>query len=176
LWSQALPILERFGIPAVAFIPSGEVGAEDSEPDAQRLSWKQVQALPGYGVAVGSHARQHQSLGALSRDQVGVQAGQSRRELEAQLGSSVTAFAYPFGTRADYNKMTAEVVQDVGYRWAFTAQHGAIRVGTAPYTLPRVKVEGGEGLWMFKLLVKGGLDAWGWVDRLLWRWQQSEKG
>ena len=178
LWTQAVPILQRFDIPAVAFIPTAEVGdlASDGLPDAQRLTWNEVCALPRYGVTVGSHAREHQSLGSLGRDQVYFQADQSRRELEDHLHTPVASFAYPFGTRADYNETTEEVVGNAGYRYTFTAQHGAIQAGAATYGLPRVKVEGGEGLWMFKLLVKGGLDAWGWLDRFLWRWQQSEAG
>ena len=39
--------------------------------------------------------------------------------------------------------------------------------------LPRVKVEGGERMWMFRLLVRGGLDAWSLADRTLWRLQAA---
>ena len=171
-------VLQRLGIPAVAFIPSAEVEGDSSSdegvPEAEaHLSWADVRALPDYGIEVGSHAREHVSLGPMSRPQVRVQADGSRRELESHLQTPVVAFAYPFGTRADYNDMTAEVLREVGYRCVFTAQHGAIRAGAVQYDLPRVKVEGGEGLWMFKLIVRGGLDAWGWIDRVLWRVQRN---
>ncbi len=87
----------------------------------------------------------------------------------------VLAFAYPYGTRADYNAMTEEVLDNAGYTYVFTAQHGAVAPGAEPdrLRLPHIKVEGGEGLWLYKLIVHGGLDAWGWVDRFAWRWQQS---
>ncbi|MDH3602361.1 MAG: polysaccharide deacetylase family protein, partial [Candidatus Tectomicrobia bacterium] len=177
VWSQAAPVLHRLGIPAVAFIPSAEVGGcgqpDEVAAEAAHLSWAEVRALPGYGIEVGSHAREHASLGSMSRSQVRVQADASRRELESHLQTPVLAFAYPFGTRADYNDMTAEVLRESGYRCVFTAQHGAIRAGAARYDLPRVKVEGDESLWMFKLIVRGGLDAWGWIDRALWRVQRN---
>jgi peptidoglycan/xylan/chitin deacetylase (PgdA/CDA1 family) len=180
-WSQAVPVLRRLGIPAVAFIPTGEIVSDSCEGenvgeaglDDARLSWEEVVALPSQGVTVGSHAWKHHSLGRMGRAQVYFQASQSRKELEARLRSPVVAFAYPFGTRADFNALTREVLREVGYACAFTAQHGAIRAGADPYALPRIKVEGGEGLWMFKLLVRGGLDPWGWVDRLVWRIQQG---
>jgi hypothetical protein len=38
--------------------------------------------------------------------------------------------------------------------------------------LPRVKVEGGEPLWMFKLLCQGGMDVWRLFDNTLWRFQR----
>lgn len=87
----------------------------------------------------------------------------------------VVAFAYPYGTRVDYNAMTEEVLDNAGYTYVFTAQHGAVAPGAEldRMRLPRIKVEGGEGLWMFKLLVHGGLDAWGWIDRFAWRWQKT---
>ncbi len=178
VWSEAAPILRQYGIPAVAFVPSGEVeavtvGVDTPLREDAHLSWGEVEALPGRGVAVGSHARDHDSLGSLSRDEVCYQAEASRHELETHLERPVVAFAYPFGTRADYNEMTGDVIREVGYQCAFTAQHGAIGPGADRYDLPRVKVEGGEGLWMFKLIVRGGLDAWGWIDRSLWRVQRN---
>jgi peptidoglycan/xylan/chitin deacetylase (PgdA/CDA1 family) len=180
LWSQAIPVLQRLRIPAVAFIPAGEIASsydengnkEELDKGNQRLSWKEVVALPSYNIAVGSHSWNHHSLGQMRRDQIRFQAYQSRKELETQLRSPVLAFAYPFGTQADFNDLTREVLREVGYPYVFTTQHGAIWSGTDPYILPRIKVEGGEGLWMFRLLLKGGLDAWGWIDRILWRLQQ----
>jgi hypothetical protein len=89
------------------------------------------------------------------------------------LGTPVTSFAYPFGTRADYNEATAALLREAGYTCAFTSQHGAIAPGADPLTLPRVKVEGGEGMWMFQSLTRGGLDGWRWIDRTLWSLQAS---
>jgi hypothetical protein len=65
-------------------------------------------------------------------------------------------------------------VADAGYTLAFTAQHGAVRTGANPYALPRIKVEGGESVWMFRQLVAGGLDGWSLVDRYLWRVQAAD--
>jgi hypothetical protein len=36
-----------------------------------------------------------------------------------------------------------------------------------------VKIEGGEGLRMFSLIVRGALDGWRWIDRFLWRLQEA---
>jgi peptidoglycan/xylan/chitin deacetylase (PgdA/CDA1 family) len=176
LYARALPVLRRYRIPAVAFIPAGLI---DVAPDATGfpeplMTWPQIAELGAAGVAIGSHAWTHRSLGRLPAAALRLEAEQSRRVLEQRIGSPVTAFAYPFGTRADYNATAARIVQECGYTSAFTAQHGAVRPGLDRFTLPRVKVEGGEPLWMFALLCRGGLDGWKWVDRTLWRLQASE--
>jgi len=182
VWSQALPILRRLGIPAVVFTTTGLIASDPCDHskggmashDQRRLSWENLVALTTDGIVVGSHSWNHYSLGRLGRAEVRFEVNQSRKELENRLGLSVEVFAYPFGTRADFNPMTGEVLREARYECAFTAQHGAIESGADPYTLPRVKVEGGEWLWMFKLLLKGGLDSWAWIDRTLW-WLQASK-
>lgn len=177
LWPEIVPLLRRLRVPAVAFVPAGEVAESHSHSAVtaadQKLSWHEIVALPAQGVAVGSHAWHHRSLGKMTVKDAAFEASESRRELERRLRAPVMAFAYPFGTQADFNPATREVLRRAGYACAFTAQHGAIRRGIDPYSLPRVKVEGGEGLWAFKLLAKGSLDPWRVVDRIFWRWQQS---
>jgi peptidoglycan/xylan/chitin deacetylase (PgdA/CDA1 family) len=182
LCSYAFPILQRHRIPAVAFVPAGELTSGngrngqsvDTRPEA-RITWNDLATLAEGGLAIGSHAWTHRSLGRMSPVEVREQAVRSREALEQRIGRPVTAFAYPFGTRADYNTTTAAVLREVGYTCAFTSQHGAIRSGTEPFALPRVKVEGGEGLWLFRLLVRGALDDWRWVDRTLWRLQEASR-
>jgi peptidoglycan/xylan/chitin deacetylase (PgdA/CDA1 family) len=182
LFTRALPILQHYRIPAVAFIPAGEISNRDgrqSRPSGEtsdaRITWAELTALAEAGVVVGSHAWTHRSLGRMSMREVREQAERSREALERHIGRPVTAFAYPFGTHADYSETTATVLRESGYTCAFTSQHGAVRTGMDPFTLPRVKVEGGEPLWMFRLLCRGGLDAWRWIDRTLWRLQAGER-
>ena len=132
-----------------------------------------LRELADAGVTVASHGWSHRSLGRMAADEARAEAELSRHALERLVGRTVTAFAYPFGTRADYSPATRAILERAGYRLAFTSQHGPIRPGADPLTLPRIKVEGGEPLWMFRLLVRGGLDTWRWVDRTLWRLQRT---
>jgi peptidoglycan/xylan/chitin deacetylase (PgdA/CDA1 family) len=173
---RALPILRRFGIPSVLFVPAGELrdvpGADDDGPDG-RMTRDQLLELARAGVTIGSHAWTHRSLGRLSTDEARDELVRSRSALEQLIDAPVTAFAYPFGTRADFNPSTRALLASAGYACAFTSQHGAIVPGTDPLTLPRIKVEGGEGLWMFRRLTHGGLDGWRWIDRTLWPLQAA---
>jgi hypothetical protein len=47
-----------------------------------------------------------------------------------------------------------------------------VHAGADPVSLPRIKVESGEGLGMFKLLASGAMDVWRVIDQNLWRLQR----
>lgn len=176
LRSHVLPALERHGVPAVAFVPAGEIsdesGGNAGSPE-RHLTWAELRAVREAGVTIGSHAWSHRSLARQAAAVVREEVRRARDSLEQRTGEPVTSFAYPFGTRADFNAEVAQILAECGHTCAFTSQHGAVRAGLDPFTLPRVKVEGGEPAWMFPLLCRGGLDGWRWIDRTLWRLQEG---
>lgn len=175
VYTHALPILRAFRIPAVLFITTNNVGRRDETTlyGEAYLSWDQIAKLSEAGVAIGSHAVTHRSLGRLNATEIEDEVARSREILTQRTGAAIEAFAYPYGTVADFNDTTQRILRESGYSFAFTSQHGAISTGANPFELPRVKVEGGESLWWFSLLARGGLDAWSWVDRNLWKLQAN---
>ena len=177
-YATALPILRAHRVPAVLFVTVGAIEERTTPPraatDDDHVSWDELAALETGGVIVTSHGWDHQSLGPMSPAEVQEQLGRSRALLQRRLGVPAQAFAYPYGTQADYSPATTAAVEHAGYTLAFTAQHGPVTTASAPLQLPRIKVEGGEGLWLFRRLVAGGLDRWGVVDRHLWRVQSSD--
>jgi len=180
LYTTAFPILRYYAIPAVAFVTTGLIRAGNTQSaiatkPEEYLTWDELTILLESGVAIGSHGWTHRSLGRMSDPEIEEQAVLSFKMLEQRLGFPTVAFAYPFGTRADFNDRTAAILRRTGYCCAFTSQHGPTRAGMEPFWLPRIKVEGGEALWLFRLLLRGGMDNWSWIDRALWRWQAGEQ-
>ncbi|MDJ0927457.1 MAG: polysaccharide deacetylase family protein [Gammaproteobacteria bacterium] len=177
-YTHALPIFREYGIPAVAFVSSGLVnGSGESNGPNQAaglyMTWEQIGRARDAGMTIGSHAVSHRSLARLPLAEARDEIFESRHQIEQALGEAPACLAYPFGTAADFNEETASLIRSAGYSSAFTSQHGSIRAGGDAYFLPRIKVEGGENMWMFRQLISGGLDAWGILDRLLWRVQAS---
>ncbi len=165
--TEALPVLRRWGVPAVAFVTASLVGSAVRYPEPY-MGWDELAALLDSGLfAIGSHAHTHRSLGALDPAHVRDEAARSKAILEDALGIEITSFAYPFGMRADFSAATDRALADAGYAIAFNSMHGTIRAGDDPISLPRVKVEGGEPLWMFELLRAGAMDPWRAVDAAL---------
>lgn len=174
-WTEARPILQAYDVPAVAFVTSGLVGKNDlggqlSEP---YLSWDKVAKLEEAGIAIGSHAHNHRSVGLLSEDDAWEEVDRSRRMLRERTGAPVRSFAYPFGTRVDSTPEAARLVAQAGYDCAFTSQHGAITRDLDPFRLPRIKIEAGDPSWHFERACRGAMDPWQIVDDLMWRLQQD---
>lgn len=172
--TEALPVLQHAGVPAVAFVSASLIGRETASGGAERyLTWEELRALAGSGlVAIGSHAHTHRSMALMPLAHAREEMRLSRERLMRELDAEVCSFAYPFGTQSDFNTATDQALADCGYALAFNSIHGVIRLGMSPFSLPRVKVEGGESLRMFSLISRGGMDAWRAVDRFLWRLQR----
>lgn len=167
----AAPIMQRHGIPSVAYVTTSFMGTT-SVSGERYLTWDEVKQLPAAGVAVGSHAHTHRSVAKLSLEAAREEGQRSKQLLEQHLGAPVSSFAYPFGMRTDESPATARMLSECGYSSIFIAQHGTLRRGADLARLPRVKVEGGEPAWMFKLLCRGGMDAWKLFDDTLWKLQR----
>lgn len=181
--THAMPILKHFNIPSVAFVTTGNIGRKFNQlnrqgesPKEDYLDWDELSQLCAAGVDIGSHALTHRSLGRMPIEDAENEMRLSRNELKEKLGIDVTSFAYPYGTLADFNLLIAEGLRRSGYRLAFTSQHGVLHRNLDPMLLPRIKVEGGDGEWLFPLLARGGLDNWRWIDKALWRLQASGRG
>ena len=172
----AAPILQRHGVSAVAFVTTGRIGTSGRDPE-RFLDGDEIRSLAGFGIAVGSHAADHRSLGgALDPTHLARQIAGSRDILQALLNREITAFAYPFGTRADHSRQSRAAVEAAGYRLAFTSRHGPIGTASDPLVLPRIKVESGDPTWLFGSALRGGLDRWAIVDDLLSRCQATDRG
>jgi peptidoglycan/xylan/chitin deacetylase (PgdA/CDA1 family) len=171
----AAPILARHRIPAVAYVTSSLIGLGDLGHGERFLSWEELSELADSGIAIGSHAHTHRSLGKMPPTEAREEARRSKETIEQKLGRPVTSFAYPFGTHGDFTTDTEQALRDAGYTLAFNSKHGAIRRGMDPISLPRVKIEGGDAEWMFRLAAQGAMDGWRLVDDNLWRLQRVRK-
>lgn len=77
---------------------------------------------------------------------------QDIKNSQAELGgSSVIAFAYPFG---HYNEQAKKVLSDAGIKVAVTTKSGRVYKGADKLELPRMRIMDGMSLNAFKNIVK----------------------
>lgn len=157
---EALPVLTRLQIPATLFVSPARAGENGY------MGWDELLSLAQMGFGFGSHGWDHQSMTRLDVGAVRWQATRSREVLEDRLGLPIRTLAYPYGTSRDFNEAVKEQVRQAGYRAALTSVNGINRNSTDFFELRRTKIEQGDRQ-MFREILCGGLDAWGFVDRHL---------
>lgn len=91
-------------------------------------------------IEVGAHSVHHPVLALLSPADQEMEMLESKRTLEELMGHSVSSFAYPFGSRADYSATSMSIARRLGYERACAAFPKLVRTSTDPFQLPRVSV------------------------------------
>jgi peptidoglycan/xylan/chitin deacetylase (PgdA/CDA1 family) len=95
--TDALPVLERHGIPATLYLATDFVERQVAFPDdGQPLTWAALADCVATGlVTVGSHTHTHALLDRLPVDQVGDELDRSIGLIGERLGVTAAHFAYP---------------------------------------------------------------------------------
>jgi len=168
---QALPILERHGLPATlyaatAFIEEGRPFPRDGHP----ISWRALADACATGlVDVGSHTHGHTLLDRLPPDQVGDELDRSIELIGEHLGRPPRDFAYP---KAVAGSASADQAVRRRFRSAALGGNRPNRAGaTDPYRLARSPIQRTDGMRWFRRKLAGGMAAEEGLRRLVNRWR-----
>lgn len=116
-------------------------GPSHAGSSAHMLTRDEVRSLAaGPWVEVGAHTVSHPVLADLPMAVQRSEIGSSRQCLEAMVNRPVTTFAYPYGTRADYTKATASLVEEEGFALACSNYPEAVTRTSDVFQLPRFVV------------------------------------
>jgi peptidoglycan/xylan/chitin deacetylase (PgdA/CDA1 family) len=98
-FTQAKPILDKFGFKATFYIVCNYV---ENKPGF--MNWNEVKQLYQEGYDIGSHSMNHADLSKLSKKDLKIEIGKSKKCLEDH-GIGVTSFAYPFNKGSNDKKV-----------------------------------------------------------------------
>jgi len=112
-YTQAKPILDKYGFKATFYVVCNYIGKKDGYMD-----WNEIETLHKEGHDIGSHSMNHLRLETLSKKNVEYEVGQSKRCLQKH-GINATSFAYPFNGGSD-DKTVVDIVAKY-YEFARTA-------------------------------------------------------
>lgn len=164
----AAPILRSHRFSATVFVVPGRVGGyldHDHEDESSRLmSGDEIKELRNFGITIGGHTLTHPRLSTLTDHEQEKEIVGSREILKGQLGDSVRAFAYPFGSALDYNETSIEAVQRAGYTFALSNRYGPVTPESSQWELPRIWIDRSDTLETFQQKVRGELDALALLD------------
>jgi peptidoglycan/xylan/chitin deacetylase (PgdA/CDA1 family) len=156
--TTALPLMAERGLTGIAFVLPGHLdsgaaldwpavaGEAARRPQLMRsLDWQMLEELVEAGWDIGSHTMSHRRLPGLSDEELSQELLDSRRLLEARLGSC-RLLAYPFG---DWDERVARAAAAAGYSFAFTLPFGGQSRATR-MSIPRVTIDDRDTAWRFR--------------------------
>ena len=133
-YTNAYPILAKYGYTGVIFVITSFL--DRNIP--QYITWDMAKELQESGVIdIQSHTVNHNSMTELNDEKLRQELIDSKKRIEEVLGKPADYVAYPTGT---YNLHIAGIVQDCGYKGAFTIKYGNVDSLTNLYAIERLPV------------------------------------
>lgn len=149
-FTNALPLLEKYGLKATVFIITDKVG----QPGY--LAWDEIRQMRSRGIEIGSHTLGHLALNELDMPEKVRQVTVSKAILEKELGGQIGVLAYPYGL---FDATLFDILRSAGYKGACAGVNGLNKPGDNPYSLKRINVGRDRiGLAEFRLrLLRAGI-------------------
>lgn len=156
------PLLERYGVPATIFLPTAYLdGQVELIPGSlwRSMSWDDARRLKAGGlIDFGAHGDTHDPLGSLTPLEARYEAARARARMREELGEAPDFFAYPNGQAWDIGPAAEESCRSAGYRAAFSTLWGTRLRAAERWRLPRVRVDGEDGLRALERKADGAYD------------------
>lgn len=137
IYTDAYPVLRRFGYPAVLFLYTDFIAAQGAS-----LRFDEVREMLKHGFELGSHSKRHLNLARESvrksrrafRQLAIRELHESAEFLREKFGGRPRTFAYPYGV---YTPAVIDEARHLGYETAFTINPGPNDRTVFPYKLRR---------------------------------------
>jgi len=146
-YNNAWPILKQKKIPFILFVSTREVGAYNY------MSWDQIREISNENfVEIGNHSHTHEYLVDENENVIKDDIQKSITIFKEQMGRNSNFFSYPFG---EYSLKFKDIIQSLGFKYAFGQHSGVIDETKDFYELPRFPINEKYGeIKRFRSLVK----------------------
>jgi peptidoglycan/xylan/chitin deacetylase (PgdA/CDA1 family) len=133
----ALPLLEKYDLPATIFIAAGFIGNDGY------LTSEDVRVLASHPlITIGSHSLFHRHLTKLPLNEARRELIDSKRILQETTNQTINLLAYPYG---DCNSAIERLSEECGYLAAWSVWNG----NNTPHSLWRVPLGRNDNLLRF---------------------------
>lgn len=129
-YSVAWPILKGFGYTAMVFTPTGLM------ENPNYLSWQKIKEMAESGIYFGNHTWSHHSAKG-TIEEISKEIDSADKQLAERGLNQNKIFAYPFGAA---NSQEVKILDEKGYKLAFTTKRGNILCQKQRLALPRIRI------------------------------------
>jgi peptidoglycan/xylan/chitin deacetylase (PgdA/CDA1 family) len=136
-YTNAYPILKRYGFPAMVFLISDVIGNDD-----RFITWEQMKEMESSNFLAGAHTRTHPYLPDTTLARAEDEIAGSKRVIEEKLGHKIDYFVYPAGGFRNEDK---EFVKKAGYKAASSTNRGFDRYNRDLHELKRIRMNEKDG-------------------------------
>lgn len=171
---NAMPVLQRFGIPATIYLATDHIEREVAFPNGGRaVSWAALRDLLSTGlVTVGSHTHTHRILARAGAEEIAGELDRSSELIAERLGTAAEHFAYP---KAVPGSDVAEAAVRERFRSAAVGGTRPNPYGrTDVFRLARSAVQTSDGMRWFRRKLDGGMSLEGTLRTILNRRRYAE--
>lgn len=157
-YSEAFPILKKYGFPATIFVVTDRIGTEGY------LSSEEICDMQSSGlIDIQPHTKTHPELTEISEEAVREEMRGSRLAIDALLGKSSRLFAYPYGK---HNRRTCEIARESGFGAAVGVEEGTVGLSSDLFRLPRVSIDSSTTFTQFRGKISRAVDRYEAVKRI----------
>lgn len=107
------------------------------------LDWEEINEMKKYNISFGSHTLTHPILTEIPIEEAMKEIRESKKIIEDRLRETIDFFAYPYGSKKEFNDQIIKLLKDTGYSCACTLISGPNKKGTNLYTLKRYSINEG---------------------------------
>jgi len=151
VYTNALPILRKYGYKMTVFLIDGYIGNSEAERRMNdfdknekavvtrpMLIWPEVAAMANYGIEFGSHGVTHSYLNQMSLEAAKNEMAVSKADIEAHLRKPCIFLSWPHDA---VNGDLISLLPQLGYAGAIRYSGGVLNVNSVNfYNLPRVPI------------------------------------
>ncbi len=139
-YTNAWPLLKKYGFNATIFIQTETVGGGDF------MRWSQIREIEKAGNEIGNHSASHAYFVNLSESKITSKFKEdllkSNADFKKHLGHLPEYYAYPYG---EFTKDMELILKQKGIKAALVQQSGVFSESSDPYAIPRFPMGGGFG-------------------------------
>ena len=155
VYDIAWPILQKYGYTATLFVYTDLIVGS-----SKTLNWDMIREMAAEGLDIQCHTRSHRNLSKKKEGEtpaeylaaVNRELRESARIIRREVGVDVKYLAYPYG---ETNDQVIRILQENGFRGAFTTKRGSNPFFADYYRIKRGMIFGGFDLEKFRKNLNG---------------------